>query len=257
MEQQPTAVEYFALLTVLALSCVGGFMGFRIFRNAMGGGGTSEKWVGLSLLLVCLGGYVPVVIAQLVGSPEVRFLFVALGIGAAHAGVLCIFVFTRRVFRPDVPWLRVAVWIMVALMAAVWLSGLVYVNWPLRAAPREAIVAGFPWAIASNVLCGVGMAWSAAEAIRQWSLSRKRARVGLADPLVANRMLLWGVFTGASFLTCLMHGTMAANGVDPGDSGAAIALSGVLALASTVALWLAFLPPQAWIRRIRGGASAA
>jgi hypothetical protein len=256
METQPTALEYFALLTVLALSIVGGAMGFRILRNALRVGGV-EKWVGYSLLLVCGGGYVPIVVAQLVGQPEVRFALVAIGIGAAHAGVLCTFVFTRRVFRPDVPWLRAGVWAMAAAMALVWITGLVYVNWPLRDSPREAMVAGFPWALASNVLCGVGMAWSAWEAIRQWSLSSKRARIGLADPLVANRMLLWGVFTGASVVTSVLHGAMVASGRDPSESGAVIAVSGVLALASTVSLWLAFLPPEAWIRRIRGASAAS
>lgn len=256
METQPTALEYFALLTVLALSCVGGTMGFRILRNALRAGGV-EKWVGYSLLLVCGGGYVPIVIAQLVGQAEVRFVLVAIGIGAAHAGVLCTFVFTQLVFRPGVAWLRAAVWVMGAAMAVVWLSGLVYVNWPLRASPREAMVAGFPWALASNVLCGIGMAWSAWEAIRQWSLSSKRARVGLADPLVANRMLLWGVFTGASVVTSVLHGAMVASGRDPSESGAVIAVSAVIALASTVSLWLAFLPPAAWIRRIRGASTAS
>jgi hypothetical protein len=256
MESHPTAVEYFALATVAALSFVGGYMGLRILRNAMRGGGNAEKWVGRALLLVCFGGYIPLIVGQMVGQPEVRFVLVGLGIGAAHLGVCCIFVFTRLVFRPTVPWLRTAVWLMLAAMIAVWLSGLVMVNWPHRASPREGIVAGFPWAIASNALCGVGMAWSAIEAIRQWGLSRKRARVGLADPLVANRMLLWGVFTGASFVTNVVHGVLAAHGVDPGESGAAVAFSGVLALASSAALWLAFLPPEAWIRRIRGSAAS-
>lgn len=258
MDHQPTALEWFALATVLALSVVGGSMGFRIFRNAMRAGGAVEKWVGLSLLLVCGAGYVPVVIAQAVSQPDIRFLLVAFGIGGAHAGVACIFFFTRLVFRPTVPWLRAAVWTMALLMAVVWITGVAFVNWPLRnAPPREAIEAGFPWALASNALCGIGMAWSAWEAIRQWSLSRKRARVGLADPLVANRMLLWGLFTGASFVTNVAHGSMAAMGRDPGDSGAMIAFSGVLALVSTVALWLAFLPPEAWIRRIRGASAAS
>ena len=101
------------------------------------------------------------------------------------------------------------------------------------------------------------MAWSAGEALREWGLASKRARIGLADPLVANRMLLWGVFTGASFLTTVLHGAMAASGRDPAESGAVIALTGVLALASTVSLWLAFLPPQAWIRRVRRASAAA
>ena len=42
METQPTPLEWFALATVLALSCVGGSMGFRIFRNAMRAGGAVE-----------------------------------------------------------------------------------------------------------------------------------------------------------------------------------------------------------------------
>jgi hypothetical protein len=254
---QPNALVLFALVTVLALSCVGGFMGLRIFRNAQSGGGSAEKWVGIALMLVCGAGYVPVVIGQLVPHPEIRFVLIGAGIGAAHVGVSCIFVFTRLVFRPNVPWLRYAVWALIAGLMVVWPTGLVMVNWPLRASPEEAIIAGLPYGIASNILVGIGMAWSAVEAIRQWSLSTKRARVGLADPLVANRMLLWGLFTGGSFVTNVVSVVDGFLGMDPGQHGPSIAIVSALSLVSTASLWLAFLPPKAWIRRIRGGEASA
>jgi hypothetical protein len=257
MEQQLTPLVLFALFTVLALSCVGGYMGIRIYRNALSGGGTAEKWVGLALMLVCGGGYIPIVIAQLLGQPEVRFLLTALGIGAAHVGVSCIFVFTRLVFRPDVAWLRFVVASGIAALNCVWPLGLVMINWPLRADPEQAIVAGLPFAIASNAFVGTGMAWSAIEAIRAWSVSRKRARIGLSDPLVANRMLLWGVFTGGSFITSLVGVVDGLLGFDPAQHPPSLALVSAISLASTVALWLAFLPPQAWIRRIRGASAAS
>ena len=256
MEQQVTPLIAFALITVLALSCVGGYMGIRIYRNALSGGGTAEKWVGIALMLVCGGGYIPIVIAQLVGDPVVRFLFTAVGIGTAHVGVSCIFVFTRLVFRPDVPWLRFVVAGGIAALNCVWPLGLVMVNWPLRADPEQALIAGLPYGVASNAFICVGMAWSAIEAIRAWSLSRKRARVGLADPLVANRMLLWGVFTGSSVVTSLVSIVDGLLGFDPSQHPPSLLLVSVIALVSTAALWLAFLPPQAWIRRIRGAASA-
>jgi hypothetical protein len=255
--EQPTALMLFALASVLALSCVGGYMGFRIWRNAQRGGGSAEKWVGRSLMLVCGCGYIPVVLGQFVAQPELRFLLVGIGIGAAHVGVSCIFVFTRLVFRPNVPWLRLAVGTLIGAMMVVWPAGLVLVNWPLRAAPPEAaILAGLPFAFASNALVGIGMAWSALEAIRQWSVSRKRARVGLADPLVANRMLLWGVFTGGSFVVNVVNVVDAALGFDAGQHPPSIAVAAVLGIVSTAALWLAFLPPEAWIRRIRGAAAS-
>jgi hypothetical protein len=253
---QPTALMLFALVTVLALSCVGGYMGFRIYRNAQQGGGTAELWVGRSLMLVCGAGYIPVVIAQVIPQPELQFLLIAIGIGSAHVGVACIFIFTRLVFRPDVPWLRWAVRALITMMMIVWPLGLLLVNWPLRASPEEAVIAGLPYAVASNVLVGIGMAWSAVEAIKQWSLSRKRARIGLADPLVANRMLLWGVFTGGSVVTSLVSAVDGLLGFDPGQHAPSIVVVSAIGIASTVALWLAFLPPQAWVRRIRGGASA-
>jgi hypothetical protein len=256
LEQQLTPLVAFALITVLALSCVGGYMGVRIYRNALSGGGTAEKWVGLALMLVCGGGYIPIVIAQVVGDPVVRFLFTALGIGAAHVGVSCIFVFTRLVFRPDVPWLRFVVAGGIAALNCVWPLGLVMINWPLRADPEQAILSGLPFAIASNLFVGVGMAWSAVEAIRAWSVSRKRARIGLSDPLVANRMLLWGVFTGGSVVTATVSVVDGLLGFDPSQHPPSILLVSAISLCSTTALWLAFLPPQAWIRRIRGGASA-
>jgi len=44
------------------------------------------------------------------------------------------------------------------------------------------------------------MAWLAVESFRYWRRLRRRERLGLADSVVANRFLLWGIFSAATFV---------------------------------------------------------
>ena len=46
----------------------------------------------------------------------------------------------------------------------------------------------------------VSSLWGAAESLRYFSMMRRRAKLGLADPLVTNRFLLWGLGIGAAMV---------------------------------------------------------
>jgi hypothetical protein len=94
-------------------------------------------------------------------------------------------------------------------------------------------------------------------------LMRRRVGLALADPLVANRFVLWSVWTGAlSFAGLVLFAVrsrafwLQLNGIDPRIAmPAAVPLTaivaGLAAVSAGVAVWLAFFPPESYRRWLR------
>ena len=96
-------------------------------------------------------------------------------------------------------------------------------------------------------------AWLGLEAMLSRRGARKRTRLGLCEPIVANRYLLLALFGGFQFLACLADLLLAAD-ADGGQAVSMIsdALLGGSEIASVAVLWLAFFPPRFysdWITR--------
>jgi hypothetical protein len=83
--------------------------------------------------------------------------------------------------------------------------------------------------------------------------ARKRVRLGLCEPIVANRYLLLALFGGFQCLACLADLLFAAD--ISGNQAVSLfsdALLGGSEIASVAVLWLAFFPPpfySDWITR--------
>ena len=115
---------------------------------------------------------------------------------------------------------------------------------------------GGPAVRATGLARATALAWAFGESLRYRLMMRRRARLGLADPVVANRFLLWCMWTG---------GLLGANAVivifrftvgDLEQASAALHTAIVLcvtglALGGGLSLWLAFFPPPAYILRVR------
>jgi hypothetical protein len=89
------------------------------------------------------------------------------------------------------------------------------------------------------------MGWAFAECGRYHLLLRRRRRLDLADPVVTDRYRLYAVgwvfwWSGLEMLT------------DPVGAP----LLGLLGASSAVYIWLAFLPPRAYLARVRAQAAA-
>jgi hypothetical protein len=100
--------------------------------------------------------------------------------------------------------------------------------------------------------------WGAGEALRWWRLMRRRLALGLADPLVANRFLMWGIGAGAAGVGSLV-GVVAqvATGVSMREIGWVTVSSSAHGMLAAVAIWLAFVPPAAYRRWIAGAPAPA
>jgi hypothetical protein len=181
----------------LLLSAIIGVRLVRLSRSASGG---PEIWLALYFLLGAFLGmglsnlvYMSWADAAMALPDRLTTLCNALYIFGTTAGMGCLYVFTWRTFRRDDAWART----LVRVVAAVMLAGYVGIgasgDFTLRLVPGVAY--WITWAARTSVFL-----WLLIESFRYWGMQRRRLQLGLADPLVANRFLLWGTWSTVMFL---------------------------------------------------------
>ena len=176
-------------------------------------------------------------------APGLASALAALGFMAVAAGVCCKLVFNWRVYHPERPGFIA----LVALAVVAYLAMLV-----AQGRLGFPAVPPFDWSYYLRISLQVGaLLWGSAEALRYWGLMRRRARIGLADPVVTNRFLLWGIGAFAAGFGTLV-GTVAqiVTGVPTVQEPWVLASSSAHGLVAAVAMWLAFVPPAAWTRMV-------
>ena len=198
-------------------------------------------------LMVGLGYPMGIVGVRATGlATEIRMVFALCNMVFLMVGMTGVALFTRRVFRPDVVWSSVVVVLIflgygVCLAAQLLDPGLAaYVDNPYG-----------PWRQVSWISL-LGSGWVGFESLRYHLLLRKRLRLGLADPVVTNRFLLWatGMLAAAVIAgVTLVFGLLGVRFVGTAIGGLVV---GPLGLVISGSMWLAFLPPRtyvAWLRR--------
>jgi hypothetical protein len=169
------------------------------------------------------------------------------------AGVTLFLAFVLKVFRPGVRWARgVAGTALLFLWGGVLWGG-------LHGSFRVEVVGSPAWLCEYAVIWAYPV-WMVLESFRYWGLLRRRTALGLADPIVTNRFLLWG--TGSLF-TALATWVASAPYALAQDSAALAAITPavrvITAAAGVVSVgcsYLAFVPPAWYLRRMRAGAAA-
>ena len=96
--------------------------------------------------------------------------------------------FTRRVFREEANWAGGLVWASPILLA-VGICGSI-----LFRGDWEGYSPGSPWFWLEWAGFTYPFAWAATEAFIQYGQARRRVPLGLCDPLLCNRFLLWAFF---------------------------------------------------------------
>jgi len=159
----------------------------------------------------------------------------------ADVGMTALAIFTWQVYRPGSAVAKGAVGLVVLGMLAVLVDCVIEGrNVTLESTPASLT--------SSSIYVGV-MAWSALEALLYWRPMRRRQRLGLADPIVTNRVLLWAIATGVAAIGILI-GALAQHvgGVDPRESLWVALVYALHGSVSAVAFWLAFAPPASYRR---------
>jgi hypothetical protein len=195
------ALQIAAGLAVLTWYLSALIVGGRLLRLGLRGDNGPARWIGIYLFVAMgLGSIlisIPMARGALEGIPMTALdrALVAGGLTATAIGNVAILTFTRRVFRRES-----ALALGFALAVGAMLVG---------GAIGHGVTTGFDWsltgAFAVLYLSGTVLSngWIALESLHYYGLMRRRLRLGLAEPLDANRFLLWGTAAGAAAVMLL------------------------------------------------------
>jgi hypothetical protein len=176
-------------------------------------------------------------------------------------GTAALYRFTAQVFRAESVWARRLANYAVAAYAL----GLL---WEVPG-DRFAVVIlpGFGYWLAFVARVGA-FAWVAVEALCYWRGARKRVRLGLTDPLVSNRFLLWGSWAATLFVTACTEPAARLIYVDRAGTSVAlnldvvgpivlvtIALTSLLSTLSATLMVFTFFPTRTYRRWVESRAA--
>jgi hypothetical protein len=243
-------LDLFVLLATLVYVAVGLAVGIRLLRLARRTRAFPELALGLGECL--LAGAVPplFIVAQAVAEPEALVRAAAFAGHLAYTvGCAVMIAFTWRVFRPGSGWALVLVYGAVGVLGGGGLVGMARVLLvPDVTGLRDPQTTAF---LVMEWVSFVGFLWTAGEAFHLHGRLRKQRALGLSDPVVVNRVLLWGVVglggvaaAGAPILASLLGQNVSTH----------VPTRLVCALATAVssgAAQLAFLPPASYLRWLR------
>lgn len=246
-------MQALAGLAIATLMIVSIAVGIRLLGLHRRSGELPELLLGVMLLLSVGVGY-PLRIASTRVGAETADLLLALSSLAVAVGFICLVAFTRRVFRPDSHYGRAAA---VAITAALLASGIWdAVDALFGSEPHRASDTTPPMLIACGaVLCTY--LWTGCESLRYRAILVRRIRLGLADPVIGNRLLLWGPLSFMVTAGILLNLVAGLRGVNTVESPAVLLGSSATGLCQAVMLVLAFGPPRAYLAWVRGSAEPA
>jgi len=161
-----------------------------------------------------------------------------LGISAA---VLCLGCFTWRTLRPQSRYAAAFFWAALGAMLIGFLGSGVVGDW-------KGFRSDHVWIWIENLAQILVYGWACFESLAYFQNARKRAALGLADPLIVNQFALWGTYAACYGIVQISF--VAALASPDGYTDLA-SIDSWLTLIGISALWLAFFPPriyQAWLR---------
>jgi hypothetical protein len=201
-----------------------------------------ELCVGLSFLLggglAYIAWSVLAVAAASGADPRKVAPLLLVGLLATCAGAVANGVAIARIYRPGARWTT-------PLLAALGLVMLGATVGTVVIPPPRSSAAFWTGLVATLPI----WTWAAGESFALASTLNRRAKLGLADPLVVSRILFWGAsavivvaMTSLAFVARLVAGP-----VQPPAVGVVNALLG---MGSALVIWLGFFPPRAFRERL-------
>jgi hypothetical protein len=185
-------IQGYHLLATLAFVLASALVSLRLVALAARTRQRPELLLGLGILGTAVLGYGTLIGAAVlrggVGGEATSGLELALHAAGAilhDAGVSMVLLFVLTVFRPAERWARA---LTVAALLVLW-SG--HVGWELSNRYRSTLPGHGFWWLRYAVIWTYPL-WTMVESYRYYGLLRRRRALGLADPLVTNRFLLWG-----------------------------------------------------------------
>lgn len=185
-------IQSYHLLATLTFVLASAVVGLRLVGLARRTGQRPELLLGLGILGTAVLGYGILIGAAVLrgeglgeSADPLQQALRATG-GLLHdAGVTMILLFVRTVFRPAERW---ALALLAAALLMLW-GG--HLGWELTNRYRSGLPGNAFWWLRNFVIWTYPL-WTLVESYRYYGLLRRRQALGLADPLVTNRFLLWG-----------------------------------------------------------------
>jgi len=159
--------------------------------------------------------------------------------------------FTRLVFRPDKRWGAWLVWGSAILIVTGVTGSALGGDW-------EGFSISNGWFWLEWVGFTLPFGWAGSEAFAQYRQARRRLDLGLCEPLVCNRYLLWALFGALQACSSLVLLPQYAEYETTSQFTATWdTLYGATIIASLVMIWLVFFPPTFYRNWINKHATAA
>jgi hypothetical protein len=242
-----------ALLGISQLVYLGAMatLGGRLLRRARRSRELPEGLLALHFLLCCTVGYLlmggALAAVRQPGLLPSAVIPVLLGTGQvlSGCGVWAAVAFTWLVFRREQAWARHLAAGFAAATVAGWAGA--------------ALGGGFggdvenAWFRAQYALYTAAAVWVLYEPLRYWRLVRRRLQLGLADPILVNRFLLWGGGSVLRFAMLVAGGipvVWPSTAADMRAGSVVLCATAVLGLGVAAAYWLTFFPPASFTRRL-------
>jgi hypothetical protein len=230
-------------------------LGVRLLLLALRSRQLPEALLAIHFLLCCGLGYLLMVTGlSLANEPGLAPAALVTGLIAAGTFGSCVGVFggicfNYLVFRQSEPWARG----LVALCAVTLTTG--FVGYGLTGGFTHGRFEGF-WFWLYYGTYAAGAAWVMVEPLRYYTAMRKRLQLGLAEPLVVNRFLLWGIGSVGRFVMVVGGAAPAVMFTGMRTDFAPNAVSYILisvalvGLVVAVSYWLTFFPTRRYVRFI-------
>jgi hypothetical protein len=245
------------LLSTVAFCGVSLAVGARLLLLWRRTHGLPELLLGLGVILTAGLGYGLMIgtslVRMAVGEPGfVLTCTNTVGWLLHDTGVTLVVGFVLHVFRPRVRWARLVACLLVAVL---WLGLLLY---GLEGGFSHGRSEGFGFWV-SFAAIGVYPLWGAVEAFLYWRRMQRRREIGLADPVLTNRFLLWSV---ASICTAgaVWSVTFPALLGLPQERQlellpVTLLVTALFGTGAVSAYWLAFFPPGWYAARLLGSSA--
>jgi hypothetical protein len=185
---------------------------------------------------------------------EMNHSLSAAGMLFVTAGLSSFFAFTLTVFRTHSKW----AWVLVcAAILALAVCGFGRIG-ALASADRamRAMQAGHSWSLALGSLSVLCYGWLGFEGMLEYTKARRRATLGLTDPVIANRFLMWGLFGVSTTILSAFLMFLQLTTTEGSQSLTGQVATTIFGLMSATTVALAFTPPERYLAFVRARAAA-
>lgn len=237
------------LASVLSCSAIGSLIGGRLLLVARQTRQPPELLIGIGIFVYASVALPSLLVMGLPGlSSEVTRVFQLMQQAANFTSVAAILLFTWRVFRPEAGWARLLVGASIALgLFASWGSVSIAPSAPSASAMPPEVR---PYVSLMVAVWGVAFLWTGVESFRFHAKMRRRLLLGLGDPLVANRFLLWAIWGVSCYVLDLMNLAYNLAGLDFSRHPAPLLTICISCLVSSAVWYLAFFAPDGYARLV-------